>query len=281
MNPRGLLVVGGLAAVAGALLLGTQPARAAVRAGPIPDDRTWVRRVIAYVSGNEGRADSLNRNLDGAGLSFGILQWNQKSGSLGVLLRAMQQADPQAFVRIFGPSWTTLLAATLRGGLELVDGVQLWEEPWASRFAAAGRHPPFVAAQWDHAERGEHFQGALDVARILGLRTERAMALFFDRAVQQGPGAARQIAEQLRANASASPEVLIAYADLAASRFRRTTPPESPYFSPRAKHIVWRPVGNEWHACAGRWDLFVDVVARCSRILADHTLQDRLVVAAA
>ncbi|MEQ1502253.1 MAG: hypothetical protein ABMB14_08475 [Myxococcota bacterium] len=270
MNPRGLLLVGGVAAVAAALLLGSQPAHAAV-AQPA-DDRAWVRRVIAFVSASEGRADSVNRNLDGAGLSYGILQWNQRAGSLGVLLRALYQVDPGAFARIFGPAWFALLSATARGGLEPVDSVALWEEPWVSRFVAAGRHPPFVAAQWDLAERGEHFQGALDVARILGVRTERAMALFFDRAVQQGPEAARGMATKLQV--WSYPAVLQAYADLAASRFRRTTAPPSAQYSARSPHIVWQQVGAEWHAVAGRWDLYLDVVRRTTHILADSSLSD-------
>ena len=104
------------------------------------------------------------------------------------------------------------------------------------------------------------------------------MALFFDRAVPQGPAAARQLAEQLRASAPLPyPALLRAYATLAASRFRRTEPPESLYYSARAKHIKWTQVGAEWHAMAGRWDLFRDVARRTSRILgsslsdSDHT----------
>ncbi|MEZ5333599.1 MAG: hypothetical protein R2991_16550 [Thermoanaerobaculia bacterium] len=272
----GLVIVGGIAAAVGFLVLGSRPAHAAVvRAAPAADERGWVRRVIAFVSATEGRADSLNRNLDGAGLSFGILQWNQRAGNLGVVLRAMQAADPAAFPRIFGPSWTAVLEVAGRGSLERVDGAVLWEEPWVSRFVAAGRYPPFVDVQWQVAEHGEHFQAALDVARMLGARTERAVALFFDRAVQQGPGAARRMAEELLARGVPPyPAVLRAYAELAASRFRRNTPPESPFYSARAKHIVWKPVGGEWHAVAGRWDLHTDVTRRTGQILRDRSLAD-------
>ena len=56
--------------------------------------------------------------------------------------------------------------------------------------------------------------------------------------------------------------------------FRRTTPPDTPYYSARAKHIVWRPVGAEWHAVAGRWDLFRDVITRVERILTSSALRD-------
>lgn len=235
-----------------------------------------MRRVIAYVSGNEGRADSLNRNRDGAGLSFGILQWNQRAGSLGPLLAAMRTADPAAWDRIFGPSGATLLAATARGGTAPVDGHALWEEPWASRFVAAGRHPAFVDVQWRHAESGEHFRGALDVARILGVRTERALVLFFDRSVQQGPAAARRLAETVRAGAPdlSGPELLRTWAERAAASFRRSTAPDGLQFSTTAKHIGWKPVGDEWHAFAGKWDLYADIARRTQRILSDPGLSD-------
>jgi hypothetical protein len=65
----------------------------------------WSRNVIAWVSRRDGKPDSLNRNLDGNGLSFCILQWTQQSGNLGVLLAAMHEADPAGFASIFGPSW--------------------------------------------------------------------------------------------------------------------------------------------------------------------------------
>jgi hypothetical protein len=270
-----VLLGGGLAAAFGWLLT-SRTARSAVHPPSASDDRAWLRRIITFVSATEGRADSLNRNLDGAGLSYGILQWNQRSGSLGVLLRELYQADPVAFPQIFGPSWSALLEATARGGLERVEGVPLWEEPWVSRFVAAGRYAPFVAVQWRLAEQGEHFQGALDAARTLGVHTERALALFFDRSVQQGPGTARQMAEQLRARGQTGyPEVLLAYSELAAARFRRTTTPPSPQFSPRAPHIVWKRVGNEWHAVAGRWDLYLDIRRRTSRILSTTQLSDQ------
>ena len=47
-------------------------------------------KVIDYVSRGEsgGKYTAQNRNADGAGLSFGILQWTQRSGSLGQIGRA-------------------------------------------------------------------------------------------------------------------------------------------------------------------------------------------------
>lgn len=95
----------------------------------------------------------------------------------------MDATDAAEFGRVFGPYSAALHDTTRRRSLAPVGGAVLSEEPWVSRFHAAGRHPTFVAVQW-----------ALDVARILNIRTERAMTLFFDRNVHQGPTAVRTAA---------------------------------------------------------------------------------------
>jgi hypothetical protein len=241
----------------------------------------WSRNVIAWVSRREGKPDSLNRNLDGNGLSYGILQWTQKSGNLGVVLGAMFQADPAGFASLFGASWRKVLDVTARGSLEPVDGAVLWDEPWASRFVAAGRHPPFVEVQWSLAQAGDHWRGAESVAARLGVRTERSMTLFFDRSVQQGPAGAARTAEKLvaayaRDGRTSVPylQLLVDYSAFSAAPFRRTTQPTSPYYSARATHITWQPVGQEWHAVTGPFDLYEGILRRTNDILRDRTLGD-------
>ena len=54
------------------------------------------------MSATEGKTDSLNLNRDGNGLSYGIIQWTQRSGSLYKLLGSMQATDPAEFARVFG-----------------------------------------------------------------------------------------------------------------------------------------------------------------------------------
>jgi hypothetical protein len=284
MAPRGpglVLIGGGIAAVGVLLFAAATPGGREVVRRIEAVAEGWARNVIARVSAHEGKPDSLNRNLDGAGLAFGIIQWTQKSGNLGVVLEAMRDADPRAFERIFGASWSTMLGVARRGSLEPVDGAPLWDEPWVSRFVEAGRWPAFVEVQWSLAAQGEHFRGAEDVARILGVRTERSMTLFFDRSVQQGPVSARSMAETLRSRWSAAGrtsipylDALQAYSDLAASKFRRTSTPSTPYYSERSRHILWKPVGAEWHAFAGQWDLYATIVRRTSGILSDRHLSD-------
>jgi hypothetical protein len=242
---------------------------------------SWARNVVTWVSRSEGPPDALNRNLDGQGLSFGVLQWTQRSGNLGVLLGALFETDPTAFAATFGPSWARVLEAARRGSLEPVDGARLWDEPWATRFIAAGRHPPFVEAQWRLAASGEHWRGAESVAARFGVRTERAMALFFDRSVHQGPAGARRVAEQLiaayaRAGRTSVPylQLLVDYGALAAAPFRRRTAPASAVWSASAPHLTWQPVGGEWHAVTGPFDLYALVVKRTGDILRTAALAD-------
>ena len=272
-NHGALILFGGLT-VAGVAALVV----ATAKKPPKGHRMDWIARVIARVTHHEGGYDSLNRNTDGAGLSFGILQWAQKTGSLGTLLHAMAQADSEAFIRIFGPAWKTLLATTKAGSLAAVGGEVLWKHPWTSRFTEAGRHDVFQAVQRKLAREGTHFQGAIQAAQILGVATERSMALFFDTAVQQGPGAATKVAQQIRdylqrAGRSSVPylDILTAYAQQAADRCRTATAPTKP---PSSSHLRWVQVGNEWHLFAKTIDLHQDIWRRRIAIVRDRNLSD-------
>ncbi|MCB9765635.1 MAG: chitosanase [Alphaproteobacteria bacterium] len=270
-----LLAGGGLGALA---LLTSSPGREA-----IAEVSGWAERVIARVSRHEGPPDAINPNRDGAGLSFGILQWAQIVGNLGVLLRAMADTEPKRFAATFGPRWRELLAvtnaATRQARMQAVGGQVLWREPWLARFRAAGRDPVFIAVQHKLAQQGHHWQGAVQVARRLGVATERSLALFFDTAVQQGPREALRIAEKLLAQYQAQgvrqvgyPQALEDYARLAPAHFRRTTPPTKPY---PVAHIQWRRTGDEWHAWAGQFDLYADILRRRMGIVRDPQLTDQ------
>ncbi|MCK6527653.1 hypothetical protein L6R50_08850 [Myxococcota bacterium] len=244
--------------------------------GALVDRMSWVSRVIARVSHHEGGYDAVNPNKDGAGLSFGILQWNR--ATLAKLLAQMYADDPEAFRRLFGPSWAVLLQAANSGGMGTVDGAHLWREPWLSRFRAAGRHPPFQRVQDRMAREGEHFRAAEKVAQRLGVPTERALALFFDTAVQQGATAADQVAGKVKAAfVSGGAAVTVPYRDLlatyaqaAADRARRTTPPSES----SSGRLRWVKVGAEWHLHAGNLDLYRNILGRRTAILNDRALGD-------
>lgn len=57
-------------------------------------------------SGYEGKAkldfEALAENLDGQGMSFGVIQWNFGQGTLGPILKEMRDADTSAFDACFG-----------------------------------------------------------------------------------------------------------------------------------------------------------------------------------
>ncbi len=265
--------VGVLALIA----LASPPGRSAVTRA-VEAGMEWMDRVIARVSKHEGKHDSLNLNLDGAGLSFGIIQWAQKVGNLGVLLAEMHRTDPERFVATFGPHWRELLQVTAASSLAPVGGTVLWREPWVGRFKAAGRDPVFIEVQNRLARQGHHFQGAVEAANALGVATERSMALLYDTSVQQGPKFAKRHAARVRAmfttnGAARVPylDLLTTYARLAPAHFRRTTPPTKPY---PVSHIEWRKTGDEWHAWAGQFDLYVGIIRRRMAIVNDPNLAD-------
>jgi hypothetical protein len=246
---------------------------------PYPEVR---RSVISYVAGREsGRKlnpGATNLNTDGVGLSFGIVQWAQKAGSLGKLLKAMQAKDPSTFARIFGPASEELIAVTnstdLNRRMAPVGGVVLWQEPWVSRFKQAATHQPFVDVQWDMASTGGHMQGAEQIARVLNTKTPRAMVLFFDRTNHQGPGYPVQWAEEIAAKYQGQkppyPQILVEFRDKIANRFRSSTPREG----------TWKQVGNEWHKFTpnGRIDTYAQIIRRTDEILNDTTLSDAEIV---
>ena len=134
------------------------------------------RRVIELTASDGGNAYSAV-NADGpfrgrhgpghkayqrfhTGLSYGIAEFNQDTGTLGQLLRLMQEREGETFVAVFGDASAALVATTtapgpsgehVEGGrgprVQPVAGADLWEEPWLSRFRAAGAVPAFRAAQ--------------------------------------------------------------------------------------------------------------------------------------
>ncbi|MES2638077.1 MAG: hypothetical protein V4850_01285 [Myxococcota bacterium] len=264
----------------------------------------WIPTLLRKTSEHEGQFWSVQRNLDGNGVSYGILQWTQKSGSLGGLLRAMSAADPVAFARFFGASWAKLLDVTARASLEAVDGVVLWADPWATRFATAGRWPAFQRVQARVAAESEYMAGAVEIARLLGVSTERAMVLYYNRTVHQGAsgalGPARRLvawyAEDARRRPVAPLDVVAQYAWTCAAKFRRTSAPERRNYNADG-NVWWSPVTSEWselgvgafrsrrvavtgvwHAVTGPpakpWSLYDLITKRSSDILTDPTLRD-------
>ncbi len=254
----------------------------------------WTHNVITAVAAHEGTYSACNPNKDGAGLSFGILQWTQRSGSLGHLLAAMHARDPGAVGTCLGEHARAVIDACLSGELAAIDGCVLWKEPWLSRFGALGQHRGLQGVQLALAGTGTHMAGAVDVARVLGATTERALAVAFDRSVNQGPAGALTVARRVAGLYSADPDkrpalaadVAAQFAWACAARFRaerqapvkgdwRQVDEEYSELRTGDYHVSRRPVTlATWHRFAGPWSLFDIVTRRSSRLLLSRSLSD-------
>lgn len=152
-----------------------------------------IDELIDYVARTEsgGRYDAWNPDDNGAGVSFGLIQFNQRKGSLPELLRRMHEADPDAFHNIFDIHATLLVGELAdhlpREGTDLTGLEPLFRE--------AGAYPSFQQVQRDLA-RELYFDPALKAARHYDIGTERAVAMIFDTAVQRGVGGMRKILDE-------------------------------------------------------------------------------------
>lgn len=176
-----------------------------------------LRRAIEKVAGDfesNGKGYAMNRNSDKNGASYGLIQWTQASGNLHDVLEFLQKRHPDKFEQYFGPNWRKLLEYTEKNESVMYDPLDdgtgkasvLWEDPWYSRFRAAGKDPDLYAAQWEYAEFYDgHMKGAIWSTEKLGIRTERALTLFYDRTVNSGRNANRRIVEKVLAKWAGNP----------------------------------------------------------------------------
>jgi hypothetical protein len=133
------------------------------------------------------------------GLHWGLMQANQRSGSLGRILVACERRNPVRFREAFGPGRDELIrvttAPTEEARLQPVQGSPLWQEPWISRFRAAGKVPEFQAAQNEEAIEG-YFDTNLPFAAAIGFNSDRALAMLYDRCVDMGNAGGRRFIAQ-------------------------------------------------------------------------------------
>ena len=153
-----------------------------------------------------GRFAAANWNTDRCGLSFGLIQWAQRPGRLHGLLAAFERADPERFVRIFGGGDAAvakgLLAHTcgVNGGVDRVSGLtkdsryDLCDEPWRTRFLAAGREPVFQRAQVADALAAFAVSAQLIRKNMPLVTSERGLAFMLDVANQFGDTGAQSVA---------------------------------------------------------------------------------------
>jgi hypothetical protein len=140
------------------------------------------------------------------GLSFGFIQFTQDGGSLGLLLSEMRESYPVLFDRVFGPSSSELLEVTnAKGAKVLVDdpesptgksrrsprvqpvgGTDIWTGQWLDRFTWAGQDSRFQNVQASAAIRMYFDPMLRKVAKDIGVRSEKGLAILLDRCIQLG-----------------------------------------------------------------------------------------------
>jgi hypothetical protein len=143
-------------------------------------------------------------NFDGAGLSFGFIQWNFGTGTLPGLLKAMNKADPVKFVtlctvKVDSEPFNGKVVDLSKSLLEVCDMSAADAVHWCVARHDANKHllphwvallhnlgnePEFQAIQRQFA--ASYMNTAKGYMTSLGFKSERALVLLFDICVQMG-----------------------------------------------------------------------------------------------
>ncbi|WP_426233652.1 EF-hand domain-containing protein [Pseudomonas sp. TWP3-2] len=136
-------------------------------------------------------------NFDGAGVSFGIIQWNFGSGTLGPLLLAMRSKNQIKFDNCFdgNMNFQVMLNAITTGNiqsqLDWADAVAASNPNWKSSFKKIGEVEEFKAIQLEFAAHyNQKINSCLDLMRELAPHLMKTVQLrtycaLFDLCVQQ------------------------------------------------------------------------------------------------
>lgn len=144
-----------------------------------------IDKIIDITARHESGGDysAWNPNDNGKGVSYGLIQFNQKVGSLPTLLKFMHEVDSQRFVEVF--DWAALCLIDT-GWVRATDKLGMLKDA----FVEAGKWPAFQKAQRQLVRKG-YFEPAAKCLEIFELYSERAHAMVFDIAVQFGVGGLR------------------------------------------------------------------------------------------
>jgi Putative peptidoglycan binding domain/Glycosyl hydrolase family 46 len=131
-------------------------------------------------------------NFDGALLTWGIIGFTLKSGTVQTIVDEMSKAHPELVKQVFGehtPELIELIKAPPAKQKQWADEHTVKSsalaEPWRSLFATFGSLPEVQQAQLDLVNKG-YLAPAIATAKQLGFRSELGLALCFDAQVQNG-----------------------------------------------------------------------------------------------
>jgi hypothetical protein len=136
----------------------------------------WSNMVAQWVTHNEvsqQRFLAFNPNDHGAGISIGLLQWNQKKGSLPELLKDWHEKDPAKFNRMFGGYAAGLLKADFVRSADFV-GTPILNQ---------GIHSALADGEFQEVQlalRNAHIVKSCEVAQSNGFSSLRGRAVVAD-----------------------------------------------------------------------------------------------------
>lgn len=152
------------------------------------DESVLVPEIVKAVATNEGSSfKSVNWNDNGAGISVGVLQWNQERGALPTLIRGWNRQNPSAFREIF--------QGVAPNGKRYSEN--LLNEHWLRNYNIAGdpalksamiralANPGFQQVQLRLAK--EAVSDHVDMAHKFNVKTNFGVAVVADIANQVGP----------------------------------------------------------------------------------------------
>jgi hypothetical protein len=158
-------------------------------------------KITTYFEGGKSmNYQALADDFDGQGTSFGLIQWNFGSNTLGPLLKKMLDKDATAFQNCFGEDadYPTLKKALTDGKKDdqlkwARDRIKNKRSAWESAFKKIGSVDAFNQIQREQAA-GQYHPKAMKVIKIAreissSLFTNievRSYAAIFDLCVQQG-----------------------------------------------------------------------------------------------
>src|SRR5712691_390854 len=131
-------------------------------------------------------------DFDKQGISFGAIQWNLGKNTLQPLLKEMVATYPDLTRRIFNDNLAELQTTLSEGHdaqLQWARSIQVapWRklfEPWQGYFQTLGRQQECQGLQVKYA--GAYYDRGTALCTKFAVRSERAVALMFDIAVQNG-----------------------------------------------------------------------------------------------
>lgn len=179
------------------------------------DMNSPVDKVISLISANEGKANTITWNDNGAGMSVGMQQNNQKRGSLPQLLRAMHDSNPEKFDHYFGRNANNMLNERFVRRAHFSPNNEL-----GRAMVAAVNDPEMQKAQLGLLRN--HVARASDIARGLGIKSTMGVALVADLTNQFGEGGAMKYLRSAHGRVSEADKIRTIGQNSARGHFTRT-----------------------------------------------------------